>query len=245
MKPVDPDALGVTFGVDFSQSILLWPDWARGGDRVQGRRRGARGSFADEPTEEVDLTAWHMKEMAAALAHDSGDRSEDIMRVVGACVRSRLTLPQTRWVVRSREDLAEKLDELSHDDVERCFGKATASRDENEEDMDGDEQKAKAEPKSKKAARQILWRTAAEIRDRRPEWAWTYNGGGRLPRSALSLFAARPGVGKSTAARWFAAGYTLGTVEGCFHGPAAERGLHRHRGVTGGHGQAEPSRGGC
>lgn len=62
----------------------------------------------------------------------------------------------------------------------------------------------------------LTWRTAADIKDRRPEWGWTYAGGGRLPRSALSLFAARPGVGKSTAARWFAAGYTNGTIEGCF-----------------------------
>ena len=66
--------------------------------------------------------------------------------------------------------------------------------------------------------RQITWRTASQIHDRRPEWAWTHNGGGRLPRSALSLFAARPSQGKSTAARWFAAGYSNGTIEGCFYG---------------------------
>ena len=66
--------------------------------------------------------------------------------------------------------------------------------------------------------RQITWRTAAEISDRRPEWAWTYGGGGRLMRSTLVLFAGRPDAGKSTAARWFAAGYTNGTIEGCFYG---------------------------
>jgi hypothetical protein len=63
----------------------------------------------------------------AALEKDTGDRSEDVMRVIGVCVRSGLTLPQTRWVVRSREDLEQKLDELTHDDVERCFAKATES----------------------------------------------------------------------------------------------------------------------
>ena len=83
-----------------------------------------------------------MADVASALGNDTGDRSADIMRVVGTCVRSRLTLPQTRWVVRSREDLAEKLDELTHDDVERCFDKATDSRDDEhqEEDMSGNGQ---------------------------------------------------------------------------------------------------------
>ena len=32
------------------------------------------------------------------------------------------------------------------------------------------------------------------------------------------LFAGRPGAGKSTGGRWFAASYTNGTVEGCFYG---------------------------
>ena len=37
-------------------------------------------------------------------------------------------------------------------------------------------------------------------------------------RDTLSLFAGRPDAGKSTAARYFGAGYTRGTIPGCFHG---------------------------
>jgi hypothetical protein len=64
--------------------------------------------------------------------------------------------------------------------------------------------------------RQIVWKTADEIQDRRPEWAWYYHGGGRLARGTHVLFCGRPDVGKSMATRWFAAGYTLGTIGGCF-----------------------------
>ena len=92
-----------TFCAPNVASFGLTEEQAR--EKARTRRRGARGSFADEPTEPVDLTAWHMAEVVAALGHDSSDRSADVMRVVGVCVRSRLTLPQTRWVVRSREDL--------------------------------------------------------------------------------------------------------------------------------------------
>jgi len=37
-------------------------------------------------------------------------------------------------------------------------------------------------------------------------------------RDTEVLLAGRPGTGKSTAARWFAGGYTRGTIEGCFYG---------------------------
>jgi hypothetical protein len=210
----DPEALAEQLGVE-----LLTEEQLQAEKKAGVRRRGAPGSFADEPTEHVDLSGWHMGEVKAALTTDTGDRSADIMRVVAACVRSRLTLPQARFVVRSRTDLADKLDELTHDDVERCFAKASAACDNStvgDNGMSSDE--GNATMNGLKSGRTISWRTAAQIKDRRPEWAWTHNGGGRLPRSALSLFAARPGVGKSTAARWFAAGFTQGTIEGCFYG---------------------------
>jgi hypothetical protein len=41
---------------------------------------------------------------------------------------------------------------------------------------------------------------------------------GCSPGVKSGVSTARPGVGKSTAARWFAAGYTLGEIEGCFCG---------------------------
>ncbi|MGQ9349730.1 AAA family ATPase [Mycolicibacterium gilvum] len=50
------------------------------------------------------------------------------------------------------------------------------------------------------------------------DWAWEHGGHGRIPKAALTLFAGRPAAGKSTCARWFAAGWSNGTLEGCWHG---------------------------
>jgi AAA domain len=51
-----------------------------------------------------------------------------------------------------------------------------------------------------------------------PEWVWAYGDHGRISRSALTLFAGRPGAGKSTCTRWFAAGWSRGTLSGCWEG---------------------------
>jgi hypothetical protein len=59
---------------------------------------------------------------------------------------------------------------------------------------------------------------AADIADDVPTWAWEHDGYGRIIRAAVCTFAGRPGAGKSTAARWFVAGYTNGTISGCFLG---------------------------
>ena len=77
-----------------------------------------------------------------------------------------------------------------------------------------------AMPEQKSAAKGKAFRMtkASTITDGVPEWAWEYNGVGSLQRRTLSLFAGRPGAGKSTAARFFAAGYSNGTLAGCFEG---------------------------
>jgi hypothetical protein len=115
---------------------------------------------------------------------------------------------------------------LHHDEVGSAFlwakNKVSAFTEERTREELGNHnhtpQSAAREPQSgQKNGRQITWRTAAEISDRCPEWAWSYRGGGRLMRSTLVLFAGRPEAGKSTAARWFAAGYTNGTIGGCFY----------------------------
>lgn len=62
----------------------------------------------------------------------------------------------------------------------------------------------------------LTWRTAADIHDGVPEWVWEYGERGRLMRSTFALFAGRPAAGKSTAARYFAAGLSRGTIAGCF-----------------------------
>ncbi|WP_168705583.1 AAA family ATPase, partial [Gordonia paraffinivorans] len=68
------------------------------------------------------------------------------------------------------------------------------------------------------STRRLVLRKASEIRDDVPDWAWTYGDHGRIARGTVALFAGRPGAGKSTAARWFAAHATQGTLEGCWHG---------------------------
>lgn len=65
--------------------------------------------------------------------------------------------------------------------------------------------------------RHIQWITAADVQDAVPVWAWKYGDRGRIQLSTLALFAGRPGAGKSTAARWFAAQATLGHLEGCWN----------------------------
>ncbi|GGK48392.1 AAA family ATPase [Nocardia camponoti] len=58
----------------------------------------------------------------------------------------------------------------------------------------------------------------AEIADDVPTWGWTYDGHGRIAVGTLALFAGRPGAGKSTAGRWFAAQASNGSLAGCWHG---------------------------
>lgn len=66
------------------------------------------------------------------------------------------------------------------------------------------------------AGREIRWTTGDQIDTAVPVWAWAYGGRGRIQIGTLALFAGRPGAGKSTAARWFAAQATRGSLEGCW-----------------------------
>jgi hypothetical protein len=51
-----------------------------------------------------------------------------------------------------------------------------------------------------------------------PEWVWEYDDAGRIQLGALTLFAGKPAVGKSTGLRYFAARLTRGELPGCWHG---------------------------
>lgn len=66
--------------------------------------------------------------------------------------------------------------------------------------------------------RELRWKTADKVRSAVPVWAWTYGGKGRIQLGTLALFAGRPGVGKSTAARWLVAEATNGRLDGCWRG---------------------------
>src|SRR4051794_41169441 len=66
--------------------------------------------------------------------------------------------------------------------------------------------------------RRVSLSTFASERDDVPVWAWDHGDKGRVPVGALALFAGRPGAGKSTAGRWFAASASTGTLAGCWEG---------------------------
>lgn len=68
------------------------------------------------------------------------------------------------------------------------------------------------------AGRSLRRTIAADIAIATPEWAWHYNGNGRIQKGTLSIFAGRPGAGKSSAARWMAAKATQGKLHGCWDG---------------------------
>jgi hypothetical protein len=73
---------------------------------------------------------------------------------------------------------------------------------------------------SPKTSFTVSLRSYNDIDDDVPTWAWTHADKGRIPLGALTLFAGRPAAGKSTAARWFAAQVTRGTLPGEWHGTA-------------------------
>lgn len=79
-------------------------------------------------------------------------------------------------------------------------------------ESDDDSEDSTAQP----GRRQVRLRRFSDLAERRPTWVWEYGGGGRIQLGTLSIFGGPPGTGKSTAARWFAAGATLGTLTGCW-----------------------------
>jgi hypothetical protein len=56
------------------------------------------------------------------------------------------------------------------------------------------------------------------IDSRAPQWVWEHEGFGCLQLGTFCLFAGRPAAGKSTAARWFAAQLSNGTLPGVWQG---------------------------
>ena len=184
------------------------------------------GTGHDASREPVDLTKRQFRKVREALSEDTGDRSEDTMRIVGVCAARLMTLPQVRWVVDQRADLQERLSERSDDDVARCWQKVTAERQAADGVRDVDDEVEPVHHSGQAALngggvshrRRVQLIRATDIYDGVPEWAWEYRGEGRIQRSVPTLFGGRPGAGKSTAARFFAAEYSRGAVDGCWHG---------------------------
>lgn len=84
---------------------------------------GAAPTAAAEPVNLDDYPT-----VRAALEQNTGDRSVDTMRIVGACHDADLTPAHARWAVRTRTDLAERLDDRRDDDVQACWDKIDTDR---------------------------------------------------------------------------------------------------------------------
>jgi replicative DNA helicase len=118
--------------VDF----LVEPSGATVEPRELARRLGVNlppssdvpGKNSRRPTAAaVDLTKLPQS-VRDALTADSGDRSADTMTVVRASYDSGRTLAQTRSIVGSRDDLAERLRARNDDDVLTCWLKVADTR---------------------------------------------------------------------------------------------------------------------
>ncbi|BBY01047.1 hypothetical protein [Mycobacterium seoulense] len=83
---------------------------------------------AGQPGEPFDLDSHWAVATALATVTTPPDRSADTYRVVAACADAGLTLEQTRWAVRTRADLAGRLDERNDDDVGTSWDKIRADR---------------------------------------------------------------------------------------------------------------------
>lgn len=111
-KTWDPEALAAVLGVNLPEQANAAP--------------AQRNSDPPGPAEPVNLEV--VPSVAAALVVNSGDRSADTMRVVGACYDAGLTEAQARWAVGTRKDLADRLADRRDDDVQTCYRKAAESR---------------------------------------------------------------------------------------------------------------------
>ena len=100
--PVDPRDLAGKVGVDFANPVT-------NGASSHGHTRADTGSAP------VNLDKY--PSVRRELERDTKDRSEDTYRIAAACRKAGLTLAETTWVVRTRDDLKERLDERGDDDL--------------------------------------------------------------------------------------------------------------------------------
>lgn len=62
--------------------------------------------------------------------------------------------------------------------------------------------------------RRIVLKRMSSVKMRVPQWVWEYEKVGRIQLRTLAMFAGKPGAGKSTAVRWFAARLSRGELPG-------------------------------
>jgi hypothetical protein len=165
----------------------------------------------------------------AALALDTGERSDCTAHVVGACVDAGLTLDETRAAVSSRADLASKVAEFSArtpqvDDVLNLWIQITDSRQQHrrEEQTTQADWKLFLAPYRKRerpsAAAQSgttgsapsmkLWKAADLKTAAQPKFL----AKNRIPQAAITILIGEEGIGKSLLWVLIAAAITTGTA---------------------------------
>jgi hypothetical protein len=137
MSRVDPDTLAEMLGVDLDAAEERAKTNGEGKANDKKSRAGGNG-WEQRPRLPVDLDQ-HPK-VKAAIENVAEDRSEDISRIVAACVDSGLTIAHAYWAVAQRDDLIEKLDGYSHDDVAVLWEKITKSREQEKQHQGGTRQ---------------------------------------------------------------------------------------------------------
>jgi hypothetical protein len=201
----EPRALAVELGV-----ALPDPN-----DNSAIRTNGAPASTA----EPVNLG--HYPTVQAALDNDTGDRSVDTMRVVGACYDAGLTEAQARQVVGARADLAERLAERNDDDVRTCWLKAIDKR--QRQIIAADPlpvEHAEGGPPEAAAGMPRLWRAT----DLKPAEQGRWLAKARLLMAAINLLIGDEGIGKSLLWVWIVAAVTTGKALPEFGIPARAAG---------------------
>lgn len=113
--PVDPLALAHKLGIDMANPAAH-----------SGAPRPPRADSADAAEAPVNLDKFPA--VTAEVDHRTDDRSGDTYRIAAACRLAGLTLDETRWVVRSREDLRERLDSRDDDDLAAVWLKLDAAQ---------------------------------------------------------------------------------------------------------------------
>lgn len=125
-KRADPHTLADLLGVDLDAAEKAQTNGQGESNASNNGKQYGGNDWASRPREEVDLST-HVR-VKLAIDTITGDRSQDLSRIVGACVDSALTIENVYWCCVQRADLVDKLNELSHDDVNRCWDKISRDR---------------------------------------------------------------------------------------------------------------------
>jgi hypothetical protein len=107
---VDPRVVAVILGVDIAHA-------------ERERPHSGEGNYDTQPVELDEYPA-----VRDALAHTDDDRSAATMRIAAVCSDAGLSLEQTRYAIRTRTDLAGRLDEFAArrqpvNDLQNCWDK--------------------------------------------------------------------------------------------------------------------------